>query len=75
MARNKNRNFLFKDASGSSFRNQAGSTYWYDAGVAAAEAAFAQGGVNGLLAFLAGFNASDYQQEYTGLNDLLDDLN
>ena len=65
---------MFKNAGGRSFRNQSGSTpYWYEAGRQAAEAAFAQGGVNGLLAFLAGFNASDYQSG--GLDDLLDTLN
>lgn len=45
------------------FRAQSGvssSPSFYEAGRQAAEAAFAAGGVQGLLAFLAGFNASDY---------------
>lgn len=40
------------------FRNQSGgSTDFYEAGRQAAIAAHAAGGINGLLAFLAGFNA------------------
>lgn len=74
MAKN-NAIFGFKSASGrGGYRNQAGGgDYWYTLGRQAAEAAFAQGGVNGLLAFLAGFNASDYG--YGGAQDLLDTLN
>ncbi len=46
------------------FRAQSGvgaSSNFYDLGREAAEAAFVSGGVQGLLAFLAGFNASSYQ--------------
>ena len=73
MAKN-NALFGFRSATGRTFKNQAGDTpYWYQAGRQAAEAAFAAGGVNGLLAFLAGFNASDYS--YDSAQDLLDGLN
>jgi hypothetical protein len=45
--------------SGRGFRRQSGvmRTDFYQAGVEAAQAAFQAGGVNALLAFLAGFNA------------------
>ena len=45
--------------SGRGFRSQSGvsATNFYQAGVEAAQAAFQAGGVNALLAFLAGFNA------------------
>lgn len=59
-----NRRFMFRNmAARRSFRAQSGvssSPSFYEAGRQAAEAAFAAGGVQGLLAFLAGFNASDY---------------
>ena len=40
------------------FRNQSGSQDYYQAGVAMATAVFNEGGVNALLAFLAGYNAA-----------------
>jgi len=42
------------------FRNQAGMGQqdYYQAGVAMAQAVFQEGGVNALLAFLAGYNAA-----------------
>lgn len=63
-----NRRFMFRNmhhgmAGRRGFRAQSGvssSPSFYEAGRQAAEAAFAAGGVQGLLAFLAGFNASDY---------------
>ncbi len=64
-----NRRFMFKNmhhgmAGRKGFRAQSGvgaSSNFYDLGREAAEAAFVSGGVQGLLAFLAGFNASSYQ--------------
>ena len=54
----------FRGAAGRGFRRQSGLDYtqmsassFYQAGVEAAQAAFQAGGVNALLAFLAGFNA------------------
>lgn len=48
-----------RSATGGRFRGQAGvsTTGFYEAGVQAAQAAFEAGGVNALLAFLAGFNS------------------
>ena len=40
------------------FRAQSGSQDYYQAGVAMAQAVFNEGGVNALLAFLAGYNAA-----------------
>jgi len=57
------------------FRNQTGDVdvaQFYQAGRMAAEAAFAQGGVNALLSFLAGYNAQDYA--YQGVDALQDQL-
>ena len=63
-----NRRFMFKNmhhgmAGRRGFRAQSGvggSTNFYQLGEEAALAAFNAGGVQGLLAFLAGFNASAY---------------
>ena len=74
-----NRRFGFKNmhhgAAGRSFRNQAGDvdvSQFYTMGRIAAEEAFAQGGVNALLSFLAGYNAADYA--YQGADALQDQL-
>lgn len=74
-----NRKFGFKNmhhgAAGRSFRNQTGDVdvaQFYDLGRIAAQEAFAQGGVNALLSFLAGYNAQDYA--YEGLDALQDQL-
>ena len=59
----------------SGFRNQTGDVdvaQFYTMGRIAAEEAFAQGGVNALLSFLAGYNAADYA--YQGADALQDQL-
>lgn len=74
-----NSKFLFRQAAGHSFRKQSGGNSststdaFFSAGQLAASQAFDEGGVNALLAFLAGFNAEDSQ--YQGVESLLDDLN